>query len=291
VVNGVDYFANPVTGTGNARPVPALGSQDLTDPSSYSSYNALQVGLTHRASANLVYQFAYTWSHCIDSAYTYGGLGFNNVTSAITNPYDWNADKGNCSFDLRHNISFNAVYMFPFKGNRLKEGWQLSGITSWHTGTNFSVGEGDQADLGNTFDTERPNYTPNAHGCNNNVYANQTPTQWFNESCFQASTYGTVGNLGRNVMVGPGYAETDISVTKNTRVNEKMTLQFRAEIFNIFNHPNFSVPDGAIINPGVNNVGPNTSYSGLGAQITSQVGSGGLPDVARQTQFSLKLMF
>jgi len=291
VVNGVDYFANPVTGAGNPRPVPALGSQDLTAPSSYSSYNALQVGLTHRASANLVYQFAYTWSHCIDSAYTYGGLGFNNVTSAITNPYDWNADKGNCSFDLRHNISLNAVYMLPFKGNRLKEGWQLSGITSWHTGVNFSLGEGDQADLGNTFDTERPNYTPNAPGCNNNVYANQSPTQWFNESCFQASTYGTVGNLGRNVMRGPGYAETDISVTKNTRINEKMTLQFRAEIFNIFNHPNFSVPDGGIINAGVNNVGPNTSYSGLGAQITSLVGSGGLPDVARQTQFSLKLMF
>jgi hypothetical protein len=291
VVNGVDYFADPVTGVGNARPVPALGSQDLTDPSSYSSYNALQVGLTHRASANLVYQFAYTWSHCIDSAYTYGGLGFNNVTSAITNPYDWNADKGNCSFDLRHNISFNAVYMFPFKGNRLKAGWQLSGITSWHTGSNFSLGEGDQADLGNTFDTERPNYTPNAPGCNNNVYANQTPTQWFNESCFQASTYGTVGNLGRNVLVGPGYAETDISLTKNTRINERLSLQFRAELFNIFNHPNFSVPDGTIINPGVSNVGSNTSYSQAGAQITSLVGSGGLPDVARQTQFSLKLIF
>ena len=86
-------------------PSPALGTQDLLAPTSYSSYNALQVGLTHRASANLVYQFSYTWSHCIDSAYSYGGLGFNNVTSSITNPYDWNADKGNCSFDLRHNIS------------------------------------------------------------------------------------------------------------------------------------------------------------------------------------------
>ncbi len=291
VINGVDYFVNPATNVGNPRPVPALGSQDMTDPSSYSSYNALQVGLTHRASANLVYQFSYTWSHCIDSAYTYGGLGFNNVSSAITNPYDWNADKGNCSFDLRQNISANAIYMFPFKGNRLKEGWQLSGVTSWHTGTNFSLGEGDQANLGNTFDTERPNYTPNAPGCNNNLYANQSPTQWFNESCFQASTYGTVGNAGRNIMQGPGYAETDISLTKNTRINERMTLQFRAEIFNIFNHPNFSVPSGTIINAGVNNVGPTTSYSAEGAQITSQVGSGGLPDVARQTQFSLKLMF
>ena len=92
-------------------------------------------------------------------------------------------------------------------------------------------------------------------------------------------------------MRGPGYAETDIGLTKNTRITERLNLQFRAEIFNIFNHPNFSVPDGGIINAGVNNVGPNTSYNGMGAQITSLVGSGGLPDVARQAQFSLKLLF
>ncbi len=92
-------LSNPATNVGNPRPVPALGSQDMTDPSSYSSYNALQVGLTHRASANLVYQFSYTYSHCIDSAYTYGGLGFNNVSSAITNPYD--LERGQRQLQLR----------------------------------------------------------------------------------------------------------------------------------------------------------------------------------------------
>jgi hypothetical protein len=296
VINGVDYFANPVTGVQNPLPVPALGSQDMTAPTSYSSYNALQVGLTHRTSANLVYQFSYTWSHCLDSAYTYGGLGFNNVTSAITNPYDWNADRGNCSYDLRHNISANAVYIFPFKGSRWKEGWQLSGITAWHSGVPFSLGEGDQADLTNSFDSERPYELP---GCD--VYANQTITQWFNYKCFTASTYGTVGDLGRNVMVGPGYAETDISLTKSTRINEKITLQFKAEMFNIFNHPNFAVPGGEIINAGLTPNGYNynpitqgpaaTSYNPAGAQITSLIGSGGIPDVARQTQFSLKLLF
>ena len=70
------------------------------------------------------------------------------MTSSITNPYDWNADKGNCSFDLRHNISGNVVYLLPFKGNRLVEGWQVSGISSWHTGVTFSIGEGDQTDSG-----------------------------------------------------------------------------------------------------------------------------------------------
>jgi hypothetical protein len=320
VINGVDYAAtqngapcplSPAPGAcvTNPRPVPALGSQDLLDPSAYSSYNALQIGLTHRASANLVYQFSYTWSHCIDSGYAYAGLGFNNVTSSITNPYDWNADKGNCSFDLRHNISFNAVYMFPFKGNRLKEGWQLSGVTAWHSGVDFSLGEGDQADTGNGFDVERPNYVPNAPGCNNNPYANQSVNAWINLNCFAPSEYGTVGNLGRNNLIGPGYAETDIGVTKNTRITERVSLQFRAEIFNIFNHPNFSVPGAfgvgpAVINAGMN-CGPASSFSAAptavngnsscyapyGAAITTLVGSGGLPDVARQTQFSLKLSF
>jgi hypothetical protein len=312
VINGVDYLATdnggpcplnpkPFTCNQNPRPVPVLSSQDLTDTTSSSSYNALQVGLTHRASSNLVYQFSYTYSHCLDFAYSYAGLGFNNVTSAITNPYDFRNDYGNCSFDIRHNLSFNTVYLLPFKGNRLKEGWQISGIESWHTGVNFSLGEGDQEDTGNTFDNERPNYVG---GCN--VYANQTVNQWFNLNCFTPSTYGSVGNLGRNNMIAPGYAETDIGVTKNTRITERVSLQFRAEIFNIFNHPNFSVPGAAGVGPVVINAGtscgPSTPYGSAlaiagscynpsAAAITSLVGSGGIPDVARQTQFSLKLQF
>ena len=307
VINGVDYLATdnggpcplnpaPFACNQNPRPVPALGSQDLTDTTSYSSYNALQVGFTHRASANLVYQFAYTYSHCIDSAYTYGGLGFNNTSSAITDPYNFNLDKGNCSFDLRHNISFNAVYMLPFKGNRWKEGWQISGIESWHTGVDFSLGEGDQLDTSNTFDNERPIYTPNATGCNGNVITGNV-NNWVNLNCFVPSTYGTVGNLGRNNLLAPGYAETDFSVTKNTKITERVSLQFRAEIFNIFNHPNFSNPGGTIINAGTS-CGPTTTFANTpscfapsGSTITSLVGSGGIPDVARQTQFSLKLQF
>jgi hypothetical protein len=303
VINGVVYLATdngapcplgaPTSDCPqNPRPSPALGSQDMTAPSSYSSYNALQVGVSHKASAHLVYQFSYSYSHCIDSAYTYGGLGFNNTSSAITNPYDWNADRGDCSFDLRHNISANVVYIFPFKGNRLKEGWQLSGITSWHTGVPFSIGEGDQMDTGNSFDNERPNLVP---GCN--LYANQTITQWFNYACFAPSQYGTAGNLGRNVMIGPGFAETDISLSKSTKITEKISLQARADWFNVLNHPNFGVPSGTIINAGTG-CGPTSTpansagcFAPTGAAITTLIGSGGLPDVARQAQFSLKLVF
>ncbi|HVW85509.1 MAG TPA: hypothetical protein VHB50_12555, partial [Bryobacteraceae bacterium] len=269
--NGVMHFAS-ANGVQNPRPAASFGALDMLDTSSYSAYNAMQLALVHRVSSDLVFQFSYTWSHCIDGSYAYAGLGANNVTSAATNPYDWAADKGNCSYDLRHNISGNLVYMLPFKGNRLKEGWQITAIQAWHTGVPFSLGEGDQADLGNNFDNPRPDIIS---GCN--IYANQNVHQWYNPACFAPSAFGTVGNLGRNVLVGPGYVDTDLGVLKNTRINERMSLQFRAELFNLFNHANFNVP--------VTSVFSKSTPNPTAGQITSIVGN------ARQTQFSLKLLF
>jgi hypothetical protein len=104
--------------------------------------------------------------------------------------------------------------------------------------------------------------------------------QWYNPACFTASAYGTVGNLGRNKLVGPGYVDTDFGVMKSTRINERVNLQFRAELFNIFNHPNFATPSGAVFSAGVIPTANATAN-----QITSIVGN------ARQTQFSLKLIF
>jgi hypothetical protein len=283
--NGVMTFVHPdPTKPGvldqNPRPDPAFGALDMTDPTSYSSYNALEVGVEHKLSANLVFQFSYTYSHCIDSAYTFAGLGGNNGSSAITNPYDWNTDRGNCSFDLRQNLSANAVYLLPFHGNRFKEGWQLTLIQAWHTGVPFTLTEGDQAFLGNNFDSERPNVIADC-----NVYAGQNVHAWYNPACFFPSTYGTIGDLGRNNMIGPGYLDTDFGVLKNTRISERFSLQFRAELFNIFNNVNFGLPSGIAFNAGSISTGYQATPSATGNAITSIVGN------ARQTQFSLKLLF
>lgn len=285
IVNGVMTFVHPdPTKPGvldqNPRPDPAFGSLDMTDPTSYSSYNALQVALEHKVSANLVFQFSYTYSHCIDSAYTFAGLGGNNGSSAITNPYDWNTDRGNCSFDLRQNLSANAVYLPSFHGNRWKEGWQFTFIQAWHTGVPFTLTEGDQAFLGNNFDSERPNVIA---GCN--VYAGQNVHAWYNPACFFPSAYGTIGDLGRNNMIGPGYVDTDFGVLKNTRITERFSLQFRAELFNIFNNVNFGLPSGIAFNAGSISTNYQATPSATGNAITSIVGN------ARQTQFSLKLIF
>jgi outer membrane receptor protein involved in Fe transport len=284
VINGVDYFATsggapctPTSGTctQNPRLNPTFGSLDLTAPTSSSRYNGLLVSVEHKLSANFVMQFSYTYSHCIDTAYTYGGLGANNGSSAITNPYNFNADLGNCATDLRQVLSANVVYILPFHGNRWKEGWQFSGVQAWHTGVPFTLSDGDQGDLQNNFGSARPNVVA---GCN--VYANQSVTNWFNTACFQPQPYGTLGDLGRNSLVGPGYVDTDFGVMKNTRINERFNVQFRAELFNLFNHANFAPPSGAIYSAGVSPVANATAN-----QITSIVGN------ARQTQFSLKLIF
>lgn len=295
VINGVDYFATanggpcvlaPASCKANPVPDPSFGSLDMLDTSSHSSYHALDVGVQHRLSSNLVFQLSYTWSHCMDDSYAYAGLGANNVTSANTNPYNWTADRGNCSFDLRQNITANAVYVLPFKGNRFKEGWQITGIQTWHTGVPFSLGEGTQPYLNNNFDTPRPNYVA---GCN--VYANQNVHQWYNPACFTASTYGTLGDLGRNVLIGPGFVETDIGVMKETRITERTSIQFRAELFNLFNHPNFNLPATGVFTAGSALSNYASTPVATAGQITSLVGSGGLSNVARQTQFSLKLLF
>ncbi|HLI84881.1 MAG TPA: TonB-dependent receptor [Bryobacteraceae bacterium] len=291
VTNGVYSFvhpdaANPKILDANPAPDPNFGSLDMLDTSSYSAYNALQLGVQHRMSSNLVFQFSYTWSHCIDGSYAYAGLGGNNVTSANTNPYLWSTDKGTCSFDLRHNIAGNVVYLLPFKGNRLVEGWQITGIQAWHTGVPFSLGEGTQPYLNNNFDTPRPDVIA---GCD--IYANQNVHQWYNPACFTASPYGTLGDLGRNALIGPGYVETDLGVMKDTKITERVSIQFRAELFNLFNHPNFNYPVTSVFSAGSAATNYLATPNATAGQITSLVGSGGLSNVARQTQFSLKLLF
>jgi len=274
--NGVQHFGSVVNGTAvsNPRLNPNFGTLTLSQPSSLSRYNGLLVSANERFSNSLQAYLSYTYSHCVDLAYTYGGLGGNNGTSAWNNPYDGSTDKGSCSYDIRHNLTFNAVYRFPFKGNRLVEGWQLSGIETYRTGVPFTVTTGfDTALLGNNFATPRPNRIA---GCD--ITANQSRIHWFNPDCFQLPARGTLGNAGRNIGTGPNYTTLDVNLSKDTKMTEATSLQFRAEFFNVLNHTNFNYPTlGAFSSNGSPN--PNAGT------ITSTIGT------SRQIQFALKLVF
>ncbi len=270
--NGVYHFG--FGNISNPRINPNFGTLVLTNPGSASRYNSFQMSVNHRLTNNFQAYLSYVFSRCVDGAYTYGGLGGNNGTSSWTNPYDGSVDKGLCSFDIRHNLTFNALYTLPFRGNRLVEGWQVSGIESYRTGVPFSITDGfDRGLEANNFSTPRPNYVA---GCD--ITAGQSVAHWYNPACFQLEPVGTLGNAGRNIGTAPGYTALDFAVLKSTKVTERVSAQFRAELFNILNHTNFSTPT----------VG---AFTGSGAPAANAGTITAIVGTSRQIQFALKVLF
>jgi len=158
--------------------------------------------------------------------------------------------------------------------NSLISGWQANGIATLLSGFPFTpqVGSNVSGD-GDTRNPDRPAMNPSFGG----RILLRGPAQWFNPSAFSLPAAGTYGNLGREPYDGPGLADVDISLTKDTAVSEKMKLQFRAEFFNALNRVNFDTP-----NPIVFSSGAISSTAGL---ITATA------TTSRQIQFGLKLLF
>jgi hypothetical protein len=111
------------------------------------------------------------------------------------------------------------------------------------------------------------------------------PNQWFNPNAFSRPAFGTFGNLGRGVYTGPGLAEVDLSVLKNIAVSERVSLQFRAEFFNLMNHTNYASPNQTVFT----NIGTATAPSYVNNPTAGLIT--GLATTPRQIQFGLKLMF
>jgi outer membrane receptor protein involved in Fe transport len=268
IVNGEPTFP-----TGSPRKNPNLGGIAFNQPVGPSWYNSLQVYLTRNLGKNLQFQASYTYSKCID----YGSIAFgleagNSGQQAQSDPYDLTRDKGVCDFDVRHNFVANTVYRLPFRGNRWAEGWQLSGILTARSGTPFSIQDGiDQANLNNP--AGQPGQRPNLTGESTVPTGGRSVHNlWFNPGAFTLQPFGTLGDLRRNTLFGPRFVDLDTSVTKVTRITEGTNLEFRAEIFNLFNHPNYGLPVAVLTSP---NFG----------QIL------GTPGNARQIQFALKFNF
>ena len=263
----------PTFPLGSPRQNPNLGSIAFNKPDGSSWYNSLQAYLTHNLGRNLQFQASYTYSKCID----YGSVAFgleagNSGQQAQSDPYNLARDKGVCDFDVRHNFVANTVYRLPFQGNRWVEGWQVSGIVTARTGTPFSIQDGlDQANLNNPAGQpgERPKLTGESIAP---LGGRSVHTLWFNPGAFTLQPFGTLGDLRRNTLFGPGFVDLDTSVTKVTRVTESTNLEFRAEIFNLFNHPNYGLPVSVRTSPNFGRI--------LGTAGNS-----------RQIQFALKFSF
>jgi hypothetical protein len=265
---------------------PAFGSMIQAYNTGASSYNSLQVALNHQFARNFVGQFNYTWSHCIDNGSFASSL--EEFAQLVIDRYNQAYSYGACTFDIRNNISANVLYSLPFKGNRLVEGWQISSIVGIHSGLPLNVYNNDTtatdpAFLGTQWGSQA-NYTF-APGCHPNHIVDRAVSpgviQWFDPSCYETTAPGFLGDVERDSLPGPGTLDADISIVKNTKINERLNVQFRAECFNCVNHFNLGGTGAGVL-------GEINAPAGTTGQSTFSQSPVVTP---RQIQFAVKFDF
>jgi hypothetical protein len=280
-----------IPGPGATRPNPFLSSGFFWLTEGNSSYNALQVDVIHRFSKGLELRGNYTWARNLDINSGLTGAQANNQAQMVLNRNDLRMDWGRSALTPASQASLSANYELPFGHgqrwltdvSRVKRkfisGWQVNGIGTFLSGFPFTplIGSNRSGD-GNTRVTDRPSLSTSFSG----QIVTGNPNQWFNPAAFTVPTPGTYGNVGRGTLTGPGLADVDFSVFKNTSIAEKMTLQIRAEFFNILNRSNYGTPNTTVfsITPGS---APTVSPS---AGLISTTAT-----FPRQIQLGLKLIF
>src|SRR5688572_16724198 len=264
-------FNQPING---ARPFPTLsqsspilpgtnlGNITQVESGGNSSYNALWMKVSQRLARGLQFQASYTWSKSLDyNSFSTGGI-------VGQDSYNLRGDRGLSDFDARHRFVFNGIFDVPLGGNLLLDGWQLATIVQLQSGSPINIVTSDTTvnGIGNTL---RPDVT----GPIRMIGSVET---WFDTSVFTAVP--RFGNVGRNVVIGPGFNNTDCAIIKNTKVGETVRVQFRAEFFDVFNHPNFGAPGSIVGTPSF-------------GQITSTRFPTGESGSSRQIQFAVKIIF
>ena len=278
---------------------PNVGQISALFMTGYSHYNSLQTSLTKRFSHHTQFQASYTRSKSIDdgSSSTFGDTFANSVSSLpIWAP---NRRRGISDFNVAQNIVLNYLIELPTvsKSNAatalLLNGWQWGGIFQASTGEPFTPQiSGDSLNLHGNDNFAFPDRLT-GNGCAGNPVQSVRPTNrhYVKTSCFAFPSFDPVtglthlGTAGRNSIIGPGLADFDTSLVKNTkisRISENFNVQFRAELFNVLNHVNYATPpkSGALL------FGQNGNPLGAGGVLVGPTASS-----SRQAQFALKLIF
>ncbi len=254
---------------GSGRPYSQYGSINTTLTGAVSDYQAFQVVFHQRFKHGFSLNANYTWSHSLDDA--------PGVFGSFQNDHDWMMDYGNSDFDVRHNFEMDATYLIPGAPHVPKvigSGWQMNVIGTIRSGFPYSVSCGcDPLDVGQT--SSRADLVAGVPVVPSNY---SVPSNQLNPAAF-AVPVGHYGTLGRNALDGPGAVNFDTSFFKDFKMTEKQTLQFRAEFFNIFNHPQFSNPNAAL---------NNLPFFG---QTTGTVNTVEGFNTSRQIQFALRYSF
>jgi hypothetical protein len=267
-----------------------------------STYHGLQTSLNMRSRRGLQFQLNYTYAKAIDDGEKVNSDSGSGPLAGETVD-QLHQDKGPTFVDVRHNVRANLTYHAPnikwdnFAGSAL-HGWWFGSIVSLQTGFPINPALGtDRALQNNGNVTTRPSldasYNPDK------VILGRTD-EWFDPTMFYLQPAGTLGNAGRNILRGPKLRNVDLSINKDTRLKwlgEQGNVQFRAELFNIFNHANYVAPGGSMwASPGAATIGTVASGqlgSSAGTQILSTAGKIGPPTAtkSRQIQVALKIVF
>ena len=223
------------------RPYRGLGPVRMLQSRFVSNYHSLQITAQRRFSGSSQINFAYTWSKNLTNSQ-------NEFSTAPQDSFRIDREYGRANLDRRHVLNVNYIYELPFykeqrgAAGKLLGGWQLSGITYYFTGLGFTATTSglDAAGIGilsNTPSGFRPNVI-----CDPNSGGARTFAQWFNTACFAQVPAGSnaPGNESRNVILGPPTTRFDATLAKSIKFSESKSVQLRWEVFNIFNHTNFT---------------------------------------------------
>jgi len=245
----------------------------IQESASNSNYNGLWLSAEKRFAKGLTFNVSYSYSKSIDN----NSVGSSNPQAQDF--YNLSAERALSDFDARQRFVLSGIYQLPLQWNhsgltrRLVEGWSISPIVNLQTGNPFSpiVPTADPNSL-ETFDR------PNVVAGQPLTASNPDPQLWLNKAAFSLPATGTFGNAGRNILHAPGFEDIDFAVSKRTVIAERVSLQLRAEAFNILNHPNFAQPSN------------NFTATNFGQILQTRTARGDLGS-SRQLQLGLKLIF
>jgi hypothetical protein len=208
-----------------------------SDPGGNANYHALLATLQHRFAKHFQITSNYTFSHCISDTDT-----LNEISGTYReNPYSRSMERGNCVFNHSSLFNFSAVATSPGLGSgvlaRLTRDWQLSSLATWSSGEPLNINDGGLDISGTGQGNDRPDQV-----LSNPYPSRKTTSEWFNPAAFAIQAPGTFGNVGRNSLVGPGTFNLDAALSRTFHIKERYGLMFRADAFNLLNHPTWQDP-------------------------------------------------
>ena len=259
--DGVRPFA-ALSPSSPIQPGAPLGNITQVESTGFSRYDGAAMGITKRLSRGLQFDASYTLSKARDTN------SLNSAAFAVQDSYDIPAQYGLADFDARHRFVLSTSYALPFGAHVLSRGWEFAAVVQAQSGNPFTIVTSN-ASLNGVPNTVRPDVT-------GPITIVGDVNQWFDPSVFVAAPH--FGNLGRNTVIGPAFHNADLSVIKQDRITKDVSVQFRVDVFDVFNHANFASPGNIVGTPAFGKITRTRLPSGEAAS-------------SRQIQLAMKVLF